>query len=84
MIYAKVQLSSTRPVVDLEDLVIRPYCGPKNLKSTLAYAPFRNINNGDFVLVRPYDHLLVLVYLKRTQNDVVKDDQNELFKMLKV
>jgi hypothetical protein len=45
---------------------------------------FKDFNNGDFVLVKPYDPLLVLVWLGRTQSDVVKDDQNEFFNMVKV
>jgi hypothetical protein len=35
-------------------------------------------------LVRPHDPLLVLVWMGRTQCDVLKDDQNENFKMVKV
>jgi hypothetical protein len=34
--------------------------------------------------VRLHDPLLVLVWLGRTQSDVVKDDQNEFFKMVRV
>jgi hypothetical protein len=33
--YARVELSFTRPVVDLKDLVNHPYYGPTNLKLTL-------------------------------------------------
>jgi hypothetical protein len=79
---AKSQLLSTTLIVDLEDLVIRPYYGPKNLKLAPTYTPFRNINNGNFVLVK--FHNLVLVWLGRTHSDVVKDDQNEFFKMMRV
>ncbi len=35
--YAKVELPSTRPIIDSKDLVNHLYCGPKNLKLTLAY-----------------------------------------------
>ncbi len=59
-----------------EDRAICSYCGPKNLKLTPTYTLFKDFNNGDFVLMRPHDPLLVLVWLGRTQNDVVKDDQN--------
>jgi hypothetical protein len=45
---------------------------------------FKDFNNGDFVLMRPHDLLFVLVWMGRTQSDVVKDDQNENFKMVKV
>jgi hypothetical protein len=34
--------------------------------------------------VKLHDLFLVLIWLGRTQNDVVKDNQNELFKMLKM
>jgi hypothetical protein len=60
------------------------YCGPKNLKPILAYIPFRDLNNRDFVLVRLHDLFLVLVWMGGTYSDVVKDDQNYLFKMVKV
>ncbi len=47
--YAKVSLPSTMEVVDLENLVVHPYCGPKNLKAFSAYTLFEDFNNGDFV-----------------------------------
>jgi hypothetical protein len=34
--------------------------------------------------MRPYDPLLVLVWLGRAHSDVVEDDQNEFFKMVRV
>jgi len=34
--------------------------------------------------MKPHDPLLVLVWLGRALNGVVKDDQNEFFKMVKV
>ncbi len=34
--YVKIELSFTRLVIDLENLVNYPYCGPKNFKSTPA------------------------------------------------
>jgi hypothetical protein len=71
-------------VDDVKDPIIHPYCGPKNLKPFLTYTPFRDFNNGDFVLVRPHDPLLVLVWMGITQCDVLKDEQNENFKMVKV
>jgi hypothetical protein len=70
--YARVELPSTTLLVDLEDLVICPYCGPKNLKPAPAYTLFKDLNNGDFVLVRLHEPLLVFVWLGRTQSDVVK------------
>jgi hypothetical protein len=34
--------------------------------------------------VRPHDPLLVLIWLGKIQSDVVKDDQNKFFKMVRV
>jgi hypothetical protein len=82
--YARVELLSTTSVVDLEDLVIHLYCGPKNLKLAPVYTLLRNFNNGDFVFVRLHDPFLVLVWSRKTHRDVVKDDQNEFFKMVRV
>jgi hypothetical protein len=71
-------------VVDSKDPIICPYYGPKNLKPAPTYTSFRNLNNGDFIFVKFCDPFLVLVWLGRTQSDVVKDDQNEFFKMVRV
>jgi hypothetical protein len=64
--YVKVGLSFTRLIFYSKDSVICPYCGPKNLKPTPTYTPFRDLKNEDFVLVRPYDPLLVPIWLGRT------------------
>ncbi len=48
-------------VVDLEDPIQIPYCGPKNMKPLTANTPFRELNVGGFVLVRPNDHDLILL-----------------------
>ncbi len=64
--YVKVGLSFTRLIFYSKDSVICPYCGPKNLKPTSTYTPFRDLKNEDFVLVRPYDPLLVPIWLGRT------------------
>jgi hypothetical protein len=47
-------------VVDAKDPIMCPYCGPKNLKLSLACTLFKDFNNGDFVLVKFHDPLLVL------------------------
>jgi hypothetical protein len=44
--------------VDLEDPIIIPYCGPKNMRPSLkiiAYTPFQNLGFRNFVSVRPID-----------------------------
>jgi hypothetical protein len=71
-------------VDDAKDPIMHPYCGPKNLKPFPAYTPLRYFNNRDFVLVRPHELLLILVWMGKTQCDVVKDEQNENFKMVKI
>jgi len=40
---------------------MHPYCGPKNLKLVPTNTSFKDLNNGDFVLVRLHGPLLVLV-----------------------
>jgi hypothetical protein len=42
-------------IVDPENPIQIPYSGPKNMKPLIAYTPFRDLNVGDFVLVRPHD-----------------------------
>jgi hypothetical protein len=68
--YASVELPSTTTIVDSEDPVICHYCGPKNLKSAPTYTMFKDLNNGDFVLVKPHDPLLIFVWLGRTHSDL--------------
>jgi hypothetical protein len=34
--------------------------------------------------VKPHDLIFVPMWMQRTQSDVVKDDQNEFFKMVRV
>jgi hypothetical protein len=78
----RFELPSITLVIDSKDLVIHLYCGPKNMKLVFAYTLFKDLDNGNFVLVRPHDLFLVPIWLGRTHN--VKDDQNEFFKMVKV
>jgi hypothetical protein len=60
--YAKVEFPSTTSIIP-KDPIIHPYYGPNNLKSILAYTLCRDLNNGDFIFMRPHDPLLVLVWL---------------------
>jgi hypothetical protein len=46
-------------IVDPKDPIRVPYCGPKNLRPLTAYTPFKDLNVGDFVLVRLHDLNLV-------------------------
>jgi hypothetical protein len=70
--------------VDLEDLVMHLYCGQKNLKLVLTYTLFRDFNNGDFVIMKSHDLLFVIVWMGRTQSDVINHHQSEFFKIMKV
>jgi len=73
-------------VVDsnLEDSIQHLYCGLRNMKPSTTCTPFRNLNDGDFILVKPHDLNLVLVWMGKTQSDVVKDEESAFFKMVKV
>jgi len=66
-------------VVDLENPIKVPYCGPKNLRPLIAYMLFKDLNVGDFVFVRPHDLNLVLLWMGRIESDVIKDDESEYF-----
>jgi hypothetical protein len=52
-------LSTIMDIVDAEDPVQLPYCGPKNMKPLTTYTPFRDLNVGDFMLVKSHDPNLV-------------------------
>jgi hypothetical protein len=82
--YARIELPSTTPIIASKDPIIHPYCELKNFKLVLTYTLSKDFNNGDFVLVRLHDPLIVPIWLGRKQNDVVKDDQNDFFKMVMV
>jgi hypothetical protein len=76
-------LPTKMEVVDVEDPIMHPYCGPKHLKPSLAYTPFKKFNNKDFVLMKPHDLFLIPMWMGRPQCDVVKDDENKNFKIMK-
>jgi len=69
--------------VDLKDLVIPPYCGPRNMHPSLnitAYTPFHDLFVGNFVLVWPVDPKVYHVWMGRDKSDVVKDQENENYR----
>ncbi len=74
-------MATTIVSVDPKDPIKHLYCGPKNMKPLTTYTLFKDLNDHDFVVVRP--HGLVFVRMGRTQGDVVKDEENENFKMVK-
>jgi hypothetical protein len=59
--YATTSLSIVMDIVDLEDLIQVPYCGLKNMRPLTTYTPFRDLNVGDFMFMRPHDLNLVLL-----------------------
>jgi len=54
------------------------------LKPFATYTLLKDVNNGNFVLMKSHDPILVHVWMGRTQIDVAKDDQNEFLKMLMI
>jgi len=71
----RAKLPSIKLIVDSKDPIIHLYYGPKNLKPILAYTPFKDLNIEDFVLVKHHDLFVIPIWIGRTYNDVVKDDQ---------
>jgi hypothetical protein len=82
--YFKVSLSTAFVTVDPEDPIQLLYCGSKNMKPSITYTPVRDFNDEDFVLVRLHDPNCVSIWMGKTQGDVVKDEENAFFKMVKV
>ncbi len=81
--------SSIPPIIDanLEDLVIAPYCGPKNMRpslKTIVYTLFRDLGLGDFVLMKPAELELYPMWMGRVENEVVKDEHSENFRHLHI
>jgi hypothetical protein len=73
--------------VDLEDLVIPPYYGPRSMHpylSTIAYTPFCDFFVSSFVLVQPLDPTIYPVKMGRAESDVVKDPKNENYRKVYV
>ncbi len=58
--------------------------GLKTLKHAPTYTSSKDLKNGIFFFMRLHDPIFILVQMGITQSDVVKDDQNENFKMVKV
>jgi len=54
------------------------------MRDLTAYAPFIDLNVRNFVFVRPHDPNLVPLWMGRVKGDVIKDEDSEYFKMVKV
>ncbi len=66
--------------VDLEDLVILPYYGPRILRPSLniaTYTHFCDLFISRFVLVRPLDPIVYHVWMGRAKSDVIIYQENE-------
>jgi hypothetical protein len=60
--------------VDLEDLVILPYYGPRSLRPSLSiatYTPFRDLFVNSFVLLWPSNFIVHHVWTRRAKSDVI-------------
>jgi len=69
--------------VDLEDLVILPYCGPRRMHlflSTIAYVPFHDLFASSFLLVWPLNPIVYPIWMRRAESDVVRDQENENYR----
>jgi hypothetical protein len=67
---------------DIKNLVILPYCGPKNMKmslNTTTYTPFR-----DCFLTHPSKLKMYPVCMGKAHSDVVKDVNDEHYQMVHV
>jgi hypothetical protein len=57
--------------VDPKDPIQVPCCGPKNMRPLITYTPFKDLNVGDFVLVRSHDPNLVPIQMGKVEGDVI-------------
>ncbi len=70
--------------VDLEDLVIPPYCGPRSMRpslNTIAYTFFCDLFVGNFVLMWLSNPIILM---GKGENDVVRNQDNENYKKVYV
>jgi hypothetical protein len=66
--------------VDLEDPIILPYCGLKNMRPSLkiiVYTLFQNLGLGNFIMVRHANLELYPMGMGRAKNAIVKDEHYE-------
>jgi hypothetical protein len=54
------------------------------MRPLTTYTPFIDLNVGNFVLVRLHDPDFVSLWMGRVEGDVVKYEDNEYFKMVRV
>ena len=58
--------------VTFEDVIPKPYCGPKNKQPGYTYNPWCDVLVGDFVLVCPNDPLLFPIWMGRALTTTVQ------------
>jgi hypothetical protein len=54
------------------------------MRPLTTYTPLKNLSVGDFVLVTLHDPDLVRFWMERAEGDVIKDEETEYFKMVRV
>jgi hypothetical protein len=62
--YSRASLSTTIVGIDPKDPIQHFYCGPKKMRPSTVYTLVRNLNDGDFVFIRPHDLGLFLFGLE--------------------
>jgi len=63
--YAKASLSTIMDIDNTKDPIWFPYCGPKNMRPLTTYAPFRDLNVGDFMFVKLHDPNHIPLWTRR-------------------
>jgi hypothetical protein len=54
------------------------------MRPLTTYTPLRDLDVGDFVFVRPHDLDLAPFHMGKIEGDVIKDEKNEYFRMVRV
>jgi len=54
------------------------------MKPLTIYMPIKYLNVGDFVLLKPHDLNLVPFLMGRVEGDVIKNEENKYFKMVRI
>jgi hypothetical protein len=54
------------------------------MKPLTTYTPFIDLNVENFVFVKPYDPNLVPLWMGKVKGDVIKDEKNEYYTMVRV
>jgi hypothetical protein len=63
--YVRASVSTVMDVVDPEDPIQIPYCGPKNMRPLTVDMSFKKLNVGNFVFLKPHDPNLIPLWMGR-------------------